>query len=108
MIVFDLHCDEGHVFEGWFGSSEDFASQKERGLVSCPECGSMVVGKAPMAPAVPRKGNQIASSEDRRSDDRVDNRKAPMTGGEIPAEVRKAIHRDIVEGARSLREKLAP
>ncbi|QUL38665.1 DUF1178 family protein [Erythrobacter sp. JK5] len=58
MIVFDLHCDEGHRFEGWFGSSGDYESQRERGLVACPECGSGEVGKAPMAPAVPVKGNR--------------------------------------------------
>jgi len=61
MIVFDLECRSGgHRFEGWFGSSEDFASQQERGLVSCPECGSVDVGKAVMAPNVGRKGNQVA------------------------------------------------
>ena len=59
MIVFDLSCDSGHRFEGWFGSSADFVSQCDRALVSCPECGSVAVAKAPMAPAVPRKGNQL-------------------------------------------------
>ena len=61
MIVFDLSCELGHRFEGWFGSSEDFASQQQRGLVSCPTCGSESVSKAPMAPAVGRKGNQAQS-----------------------------------------------
>ena len=62
MIVFDLECRAaGHRFEGWFGSGDDFASQQARGLVSCPQCGSSDVIKAPMAPAVPRKGNQIES-----------------------------------------------
>ena len=61
MIVFDLHCrDHDHRFEGWFGSSEDFASQQVRGLVSCPQCGSTRVGKAVMAPNLGRKGNQQA------------------------------------------------
>jgi hypothetical protein len=59
MIVFDLECRSGgHRFEGWFSSSDDFASQQERGLVSCPECGSADVGKAVMAPNVGKKGNQ--------------------------------------------------
>ena len=59
MIVFDLHCEAGHRFEGWFGSSADFARQSERDLVACPQCGSVSVEKAPMAPAVPRKGNSL-------------------------------------------------
>jgi hypothetical protein len=57
MIVFDLHCDEGHRFEGWFGSSADYEDQRARGLVACPSCHSAMISKAPMAPAVPAKGN---------------------------------------------------
>jgi hypothetical protein len=59
MIVFDLQCREaGHRFEGWFGSSIEFSRQQELGLVACPECGSVEVFKAPMAPHLARKGNQ--------------------------------------------------
>ncbi|GHC93196.1 DUF1178 family protein [Novosphingobium pokkalii] len=59
MIVFDLQCSAGqHRFEGWFASSSDYAQQQERGLVTCPVCGSGEVVKAVMAPAVGRKGNQ--------------------------------------------------
>ena len=59
MIVFDLECRPvGHRFEGWFGSSDDYVRQQERGLVTCPTCGSAEVGKAVMAPNVGRKGNQ--------------------------------------------------
>ena len=59
MIVFDLECGTGHRFEGWFGSSQDYASQLERGFLTCPACGSSEVQKAVMAPAVARKGNQL-------------------------------------------------
>lgn len=59
MIIFDLKCaPQGHVFEAWFGSSEDYEAQQARGLVSCPLCGSAEIGKAPMAPAVGAKGNR--------------------------------------------------
>lgn len=59
MIVFDLQCDAAHVFEAWFGSSADYESQRERGLIACPFCESAVVTKAVMAPAVPAKGNRV-------------------------------------------------
>jgi hypothetical protein len=49
MIVFDLLCSGGHRFEGWFGSAADFASQKERQLLSCPSCGSASVDRVPSA-----------------------------------------------------------
>ena len=58
MIVFDLRCGAGHVFETWFGTSEDYEDQRGRGLVICPLCGDTQVGKAVMAPAVAAKGNQ--------------------------------------------------
>lgn len=57
MIVFDLRCDGGHVFEAWFGASGDYDDQRERGLLECPICGDKRVGKAAMAPAVPAKGS---------------------------------------------------
>lgn len=58
MIVFDLRCGGGHVFEAWFASSEAFAGQQERGLVSCPICADAQVEKALMAPAVSAKSNR--------------------------------------------------
>lgn len=45
MIVFDLICDEQHQFEGWFGNSEEFDTQKKTGLLTCPICGSEHVTK---------------------------------------------------------------
>jgi hypothetical protein len=57
VIIFDLRCTAGHVFEAWFGSSADYDEQQGRRLVACPLCGSADVAKAPMAPAVPAKGN---------------------------------------------------
>jgi hypothetical protein len=70
MIIFDLRCTPGgHVFEAWFGSSGDYADQQGRGLVSCPICGAAEVGKAPMAPAVPRKGGDSAPASDLISTD---------------------------------------
>ena len=58
MIVFDLQChDGGETFEAWFRSGAEFEEQREAGLVQCPVCASANVGKAPMAPRVPRKGS---------------------------------------------------
>lgn len=64
MIIFDLKCaPQGHVFEAWFGSSDDYEAQRGRGLVACPICGSADVAKAPMAPAVAAKGNSRGASD---------------------------------------------
>ena len=52
MKVFNLRCGAGHDFEGWFASEEDFLSQQQRGLLSCPECGDMQVEKMLSAPHI--------------------------------------------------------
>jgi len=50
MKVLDLQCRHNHVFEGWFGSEEDFQSQLSRGLLTCPMCGDAHVTKMLSAP----------------------------------------------------------
>ena len=57
MIHYELQCADGHGFDGWFPGSAAFESQAERGLLSCPICGSAQVRRGLMAPAVPRKSN---------------------------------------------------
>ena len=54
MIRYALRCDKGHDFDGWFRSAAGFDALNAEGQVSCSICGSTAVGKAPMAPAVPR------------------------------------------------------
>ena len=97
MIVFDLACEHGHRFEGWFGSSDDYAGQQARGLVSCPQCGSVAVDKAPMAPAVPRKGNRQPVAQAAPT-------KQPMTRGPIPREVAEALGKLAEAQARALKD----
>lgn len=67
MIVFDLKCGNGHVFEAWFASSEGFARQRSDGQLVCAVCGDTQVDKAVMAPAVGTKSNraETGSSEQR-------------------------------------------
>jgi hypothetical protein len=62
MIRFSLSCQNDHSFDGWFRNSEDFEKQKKRGLIACPDCGSVKVEKALMAPAVStgRKRDKMA------------------------------------------------
>ncbi|MBS0474714.1 MAG: DUF1178 family protein [Proteobacteria bacterium] len=94
MIVFDLVCAPlGHRFEGWFASSDDFAAQQDRGLVSCPQCDSTQVSKAPMAPAVARKGNQ-----------RSETPAVPaVMSGPVPQEIQQVIARLATMQAEALK-----
>ncbi|WP_370676688.1 DUF1178 family protein [Pleomorphomonas sp. PLEO] len=52
MIRYSLVCSNGHEFEGWFRSSDDFDTQSSAGLCACPECASTSVAKALMRPNV--------------------------------------------------------
>jgi hypothetical protein len=48
--VFDLCCDQHHLFEGWFASQEAYESQHERLAIECPLCGSARIQRLPSAP----------------------------------------------------------
>lgn len=56
MKVLDLQCTQGHAFEGWFSSEDDFQSQLARQLVECPLCGDRAVAKLPSAPRLNLSG----------------------------------------------------
>lgn len=48
--VFDLQCEHGHVFEGWFHSDQSYEQQLANGELSCPVCASQQVKKQLSAP----------------------------------------------------------
>lgn len=56
MKVLDLRCANGHGFEGWFGSEDDFLAQNGRGLVECPLCADRVITRMPSAPRLNLSG----------------------------------------------------
>jgi hypothetical protein len=63
MIIYDLACAQGHRFEGWFASGEDFAQQQERQLVRCPVCDVAAVERLPSARvSVPKGGTSPVQS----------------------------------------------
>ena len=50
MKVLDLQCRQGHSFEGWFGSQDDYDAQRARGLLTCPVCNDSEITKMLSAP----------------------------------------------------------
>src|SRR4051812_25018762 len=56
MIVFDLSCKHGHVFEGWFASGDAFEEQQRAQLVRCPVCDDYHVERRPSARVRVSKG----------------------------------------------------
>ena len=61
MKVLDLRCSNGHGFEGWFASEDDYMSQNGRGLVECPLCADRTVTRLPSAPRLNLSASRAAA-----------------------------------------------
>ena len=119
MIIFDLKCaPQGHVFEAWFGSSDDYEAQQARGLVTCPLCGAAEVEKAVMAPSVGAKSNRSGAGGRRASgkpqgigEDGGEEGRALLAGD--PESVKQmlaaasAVQRRLLEGSESVGDRFA-
>lgn len=68
MIRYDLRCENGHEFDGWFRSSEGFETLRKTGQVACTHCGSSLVEKVLMAPGIasPRPETDLHSPRNRQ------------------------------------------
>jgi hypothetical protein len=78
MIRYDLVCDKGHAFDGWFRDSATYDKQARRGFVSCSVCGSSSIEKQLMAPGIPVKSNGRAEAPQKMVSGPVDPRMAMM------------------------------
>ncbi|MCF8069649.1 MAG: DUF1178 family protein [Desulfobacterales bacterium] len=45
MIAFDLQCENGHTFEGWFKDHRAYKRQLNKGMIECPVCSTTNVEK---------------------------------------------------------------
>ena len=80
MKVLNLQCGGMHTFEGWFGSEEDYQSQRERGLVACPMCADTEVRKLPSAPRL-----NLGAAEPRQSKPVPQESSSLTTGAVTPS-----------------------
>jgi hypothetical protein len=87
MIVFDLLCGVGHRFEGWFGSAVDFASQKDRQLLSCPSCGSPSVERVPSAARI-----NLGAQEPKKPEAPATPAKTPDMEGKDPFAIAQMLY----------------
>jgi hypothetical protein len=49
MVIYDLRCETGHQFEGWFKDLQDYEHQVLTHLLTCPFCESRLVQRVPTA-----------------------------------------------------------
>ena len=58
MIVFDMECSQGHIFEGWFESPESFEDQNTKNLINCPYCEDTDIRRVLSPVAVKKSGTE--------------------------------------------------
>lgn len=76
MKVLDLRCANGHGFEGWFASEDDYMAQNGRGQVECPLCADRMISRLPSAPRLNLSGAREPQA-----------RPAPQPGPAQPADL---------------------
>ena len=109
MIKFNLKCKDGHGFDSWFGSNEDYEKLHSRDLISCVICGSYEVSKAVMAPQVKAERAVLDLREKPPLDDvgnKFPEEARKMHYGETPE--RPIIGQAKIEEARELLEEGVP
>jgi hypothetical protein len=79
MILFDLRCAKGHVFEAWFRDGGTAERQLAAHKLACPDCGSAKVTKAPMAPRI-GKGSKAADRPQGNAGDKAEGSNPPPQG----------------------------
>ena len=105
MIKYAVQCQKGHGFEAWFQNSDACEKQIKRGMVACPDCGSIKVSKSLMAPNVSartrKKGmaGPVARSETARA-------VATATATQKVATPTVAMPAELVEMMRKIRREV--
>jgi hypothetical protein len=60
VIIYDLKCEKGHTFEGWFKDQQTWTLQNSQKLVSCPVCNSSNIEMIPSSITIMGKDSRTA------------------------------------------------
>lgn len=60
MIIYDVKCENGHKFEGWFKDRQAWIEQNAQRLICCPICNSSSVEIAPSSITIMGKDSKIS------------------------------------------------
>ncbi len=97
MIHYQLQCNKGHEFDGWFKDSTAFDTQAGRGLIECPACGEVNVSRAMMAPAVAKRALEPPRPSAPAPEPAASGPLSPMRSeglvGQMPDHVRATLQR---------------
>lgn len=97
MIHYQLRCTstaEEHAFDGWYKDSAAFEKLAKAGLLECPVCSGNSVGRALMAPAIPKKGRPPRNAVVPAPTAEANPADAPPAAtGPIPAQLRAVLQK---------------
>lgn len=102
MIVFDLTCMCGSQFEAWFQDRLDYDTQREKGLLECPECGGRDIHKILSAVA----GRKSLASPSKMSDSSV-YEPTPIQSEQEVKELINTLSRYVKENYQDVGSRLA-
>lgn len=64
MIIYDVKCEKGHQFEGWFKDRHAFLSQNAQRLICCPVCNSSNVEIMPSSLTIMGKDSKMSAKKE--------------------------------------------
>ncbi|MCE5264680.1 MAG: DUF1178 family protein [Deltaproteobacteria bacterium] len=63
MIIYDLKCQNGHKFEGWFKDRGTFEEQAAGKIIACPVCGDTEAVLIPSSVAIMGRESRPAAAK---------------------------------------------
>jgi hypothetical protein len=107
MKVLNLRCANGHGFEGWFGSDDDFMQQNGDGRIECPLCADRIITRLPAAPRLNLSGARApAAPPDQQSPQGPTAAAAPAQPADLQAAWLQAV-RHLLASTEDVGERFA-
>jgi hypothetical protein len=101
MKVLNLRCSNGHGFEGWFASDDEFMEQNGGGALQCPLCADSVITRLPSAPRL-----NLSGAREKQPEGTAAPAAADAQGSELQALWMKAV-RHVLSHTEDVGERFA-
>lgn len=105
MVIYELKCQFGHGFEGWFKDSAAFEDQKKTGLVQCAMCGTENVDIVPSGCHVGRKSKVVAKTVSSKSVESTKKLPSKESDHVDPVILLKSVHKLIKDNFKDVGKK---
>ena len=106
MKVLNLRCANGHAFEGWFDSEDEFQRQSGNGQIECPLCADRELGRVPSAPRLNLSGAQEKPSARARALQTAETEESPASAADLQTMWMQAV-RHVVANTEDVGDRFA-